>query len=200
MPFRSTNGLSTVAASELMPTISTSSREVSWYNSMKCGISFTHGGHHVAQKSNTTRLPRRSASESFRPSSVVTVRSGAATPSHSLNAAPPPPDFMLFCNCWKSWKYPNPSTRLATMPTTERLAPHHAMPRGPRRCQRCTAPSPSPTMPRTPPTKTKLKTTARIPRTRLATARLGRLWVDAVSGKGGRGGFMANGSVKFHRC
>src|SRR5438876_300612 len=49
----------------------------------------THGPHQVAQKSSTTRFPLSSLNLTVLPSIVVTVRSGARTPSHCWSALPP---------------------------------------------------------------------------------------------------------------
>src|SRR6266566_3962588 len=87
MPFFFTNDLSVAVSSELMPTMASWSAEASERSLMKWGISCTQGGHHVAQKSSTTRLPFNSLSLRGWPSRVVTEISGAATPSQSPKSA-----------------------------------------------------------------------------------------------------------------
>src|SRR6476660_2877615 len=54
------------------------------YADLRCGVSATHGPHHVAQKSSTTYLPLKSASGSVFPSTVFTEKSGAAWPTASV--------------------------------------------------------------------------------------------------------------------
>ncbi len=48
---------------------------------IRSGVSSRHGGHHVAHSLSTSVLPRKSASDTGLPSSVVRWKSGAAVPT-----------------------------------------------------------------------------------------------------------------------
>src|ERR1700736_6119821 len=48
---------------------------------IRSGVSSRHGGHHVAHSLSTSVLPRKSASETGLPSTVVRWKSGAGAPT-----------------------------------------------------------------------------------------------------------------------
>src|ERR1035437_2724797 len=81
--FAATNARTIGAASvESTPRNTTSPLPLSFFAAaIKSGVSSRHGGHHVAQSFKTSVLPRKSASVTCLPSSVVRWKSGAGEPT-----------------------------------------------------------------------------------------------------------------------
>ena len=64
-----------------MPNTTTPLPENSRANWLSDGVSWTQGGHQVAQKFKTSSLPPKSGTETDRPLSVAMVNPGAASPA-----------------------------------------------------------------------------------------------------------------------